>query len=556
MFDVVIKNGRIVDGSGLPGWNGSVAIADGRIAAVSGAIAGPARQVIDARGAVIAPGFIDPHTHFDAQLLWDGQARPALEHGVTTIVPGNCSLSLAPLKVADRRQLVGMFRQIEELPDAAFEEGFTWSWESFDGYLDAIRARLGINVAPLVGHSVLRLWVMGAASQQRAANSEEIRQMQNLLRACLDAGAVGLSTSFVDVDEHLQPVPSRWAHVEELEALAAVLGEHGRMLQVVPEFYNTDITIARVDQLADYSLNYGIPTTFSPLFDSVATPNNVTRVLRRVEEQFARGARVWPQVQTRPIDISFCFGLPSLFFGRLPRWFRVMRLRTDEKLQALRDPDTVAKLLDDAGPDGGAAVFGRLRIRSVPGGDLALVGRLLVDVAGERGITPARCLIELSLEHDLEAHFVAADMGHDVAARVGPMLAHPFVHIGASDGGAHIASFATYGDTGYLFSKFVREAHSLSLEAAVKKITSDTASIWGLNMRGLLRRGYAADVVVFDPNTIARADEVAVHDVPGGGMRYIRGARGVQSVLVNGELAFSAASGYTDARSGEIAPLN
>jgi len=449
-----------------------------------------------------------------------------------------------------------MFRQIEELPDAAFDEGFTWTWESFAGYLDAIRGQLGINVSPLVGHSVLRLWVMGAASQQRAATPDETRQMQNLLRGCLDAGAVGLSTSFVDIDEHLQPVPSRWAHVEELEALAAVLGEHGRMLQVVPEFYNTDITIARVDQLAEYSLKYGIPTTFSPLFDSVATPNNVSRVLNRVEEQFARGARVWPQMQTRPIDISFCFKLPSLYFGRLPRWFRIMRLALDDKRAALRDPATVTKMIEDAGPDGGAAVFGRLRIRSVPNGDATLVGRTLMDVARERGITPAQCLIDVSLEHDLEAHFVAADMGHDVAARVGPMLAHPLVHIGASDGGAHIASFATYGDTGYLFSKFVREAHSLSLESAVKKITSDTASIWGMNMRGLLRRGYAADVVVFDPATIARAEEVAVHDVPGGGMRYVRGAHGIRNVLVNGELAYSAAAGYSDARSGTIAPLN
>jgi len=197
-----------------------------------------------------------------------------------------------------------------------------------------------------------------------------------------------------------------------------------------------------------------------------------------------------------------------------------------------------------------------LRIRSVPSGDRTLVGRTLLDVARQLGITPARCLIDLSLEHHLEAHFVAEGMGHDVAARVGPMLAHPLVHIGASDGGAHIASFATYGDTGYLFSKYVREAHALSLEAAVKKITSDTASIWGLNMRGLLRRGYAADVVVFDPNTIARAEEVAVHDVPGGGMRYVRGAHGIQTVLVNGAVAYRSAAGYTSARSGEIAPLS
>src|SRR6185503_19376256 len=266
---------------------------------------GPARQTLDARGQVVAPGFIDPHTHFDVQLLWDGAARPALEHGVTCVVPGNCSLSLAPLKAADRKAVIGMFQQIEEMPPEAFTVAFDWTWEDFQGYRDAIEKGLSINVAPLVGHSMIRLWVMGPASQERASTPDEIARMQDLLRECLQAGAVGLSTSFVDMDEHGRPVPSRYDQVEELDALSAVLGEFGRMLQIVPEFYDTDLTIARIDQLAELSLKHGIPTTFSPVFDSTLTPNNVPRTLARVEEQFARGARVWPQMQTRPIDISF-----------------------------------------------------------------------------------------------------------------------------------------------------------------------------------------------------------------------------------------------------------
>jgi len=549
MFDILIRNARIVDGSGLPAFHGDVAIEAGRLRHVGGHLSAEARRTIDARGRVVAPGFIDPHTHFDAQLLWDGQARPALEHGVTTVVHGNCSLSLAPLKAAHRPKLVRMFQQIEEMPDAAFEGAFEWTWEGFDAYVDALRGRLALNVAPLAGHSPLRMWVMGEDAQKRAATPEETRAMQDVLRTCLEAGAVGLSTSYVDVDETLAPVPSRHAHFEELDALAAVLGEYGRMLQVVPEFYSTDITVARVDQLAELSLKHGIPTTFSPLFDSAATPTNVSRVLERVGEQVARGARVWPQVQTRPIDISFSFEIASLFFVTQPVWYMILRLPHEAKLAALREPATRASLIDAAEP-GGVSPWGNLRVRA--SADASLIGRTLADIAQERGSSPAAVLIDLSVEEDLGAHFIVARMGHDDPARVGPALADDLVHIGASDGGAHIQSFATYGDTGYLFSTFVRDGKYLSLEHAVRKITGDTARIWGIRDRGLLRPGMAADVVVFDPETIARGEELAAHDMPEGGMRYVRDARGVDTVIVNGEVTWSAADGYTPARPGEI----
>lgn len=550
MFDVIVRGGLVVDGSGAPGFTGDVAVKDGRIAAV-GQVSGEARHVIDATGRVVAPGFIDPHTHFDVQLLWDGAARPALEHGVTCVVPGNCSLSLAPLKAADRKRLVGMFQQIEEMPPEAFTTAFEWTWEDFAGYRAALEKSLSINVAPLVGHSVIRLWVMGPAAQERAATADEIAQMQDLLRECLEAGAVGLSTSFVDVDENGRPVPSRFAQFEELDALSAVLGEYGRMLQCVPEFYATDITIARIDQLAELSLKHNIPTTFSPLFDTSAVPDNAPRAIARVEEQFARGARVWPQMQTRPIDISFSLLRPSLFFARLPRWVRILRQPLAERLAALRDPETVAKMVSDLGPDGGEMMMGRLVVR---GGDAApaeLVGKTLSEVAEARGELPALALINLSLENGLDVAFLSASQGHQLTDRIGPMLAHPLVHIGASDGGAHLSSFSTYGDTGYLFSEFVRKAGALSLEQAVAKITGETADIWGLKDRGRLQPGLAADIVVFDADTIDRADELPVFDMPGDGMRYVRAAKGVETVLVNGEVAY-AAGAYTEAKSGVV----
>lgn len=553
MYDLVIRNADVIDGSGLPSFRADIAVADGRIAGIGRINAQGARE-IDAGGRVVAPGFIDPHTHFDAQLLWDGCARPALSHGVTTIVPGNCSLSLAPLRAEHRRKLVGMFNQIEEMPYRAFEEGVVWDWETFEEYITRIRKGLAINVAPLVGHSVLRLWVMGDAAMERTATQEEILAMQAVLRECLDAGAIGLSTSYVDMDETLLPVPSRYADAGEVDALASVLGEYGRILQIVPEFYDPDLTIARLDQLAELSLKHAIPTTFSPLFVNADNTDAVERVMARVDEQFARGARVWPQVQTRPIDISFSFAVPSLIFIRLPGWYRLMRFGSaDEIISALTCPERREKLIREATPMMG--LWSMLTLRFAQTADnQKYVGLNLAEIARMRGCTPLEAMIDLSVEERLDAHFMAAGMGHNSDDAVSSMLSHPRVHIGASDGGAHILSFSTYGDTGYLFSHFVRKLKKITLEEAVRKITSDTASIWGIPERGLIRKGYVADLVVFDPETIDRGEEIYVRDVPGDGRRYIRESRGIETVIVSGSIAWSQAEGYTGQASGEVLP--
>lgn len=554
MLDLIIRNGTIVDGSGTPGFAGDLGISNGRIVKI-GDIDETATAVLDATGKVVSPGFIDPHTHFDAQLLWDGRAKPAIEHGVTTVVPGNCSLSLAPLKAEHRTKLVGMFNQIEEMPLAAFDEGVQWDWESFPGYVERLQRNLSINVAPLVGHSMLRLWVMGDAAMQRVATAAEVAAMQDLLRECLEAGAVGLSTSFVDSDEKLQPVPSRYADTEELEALAAVLGEYGRMLQIVPEFYDTDLNIARIDQLADLSITHNIPTTFSPLFFNRGSDDGVARVMQRIDEQFARGARVWAQVQTRPIDISFCFAVPSLLFIGLRSWYPILRFGSVETIMAaFRDPDQRTKLVAEAQAARGS-MWASLILRQVQSdANQSLVGKTVGAIAEERGSTPLDVMIDLSLEENLQAHFILSNMGHNDDEKVGALLAHPKVHVGASDGGAHILSFATYGDTGYLFSNFVRAHPALTLEQAVRKITSETAEIWGIPERGLLKDGFVADVTVFDPDTIGRGEEYYVQDVPGNGSRYVRDGVGIDAVVIGGEIAYEAGTGYTESRSGRILP--
>lgn len=561
MLDLIIRGGTIVDGTGLPGYLGDVGIAGGRIVSVGRPLDGvEAARVVDATGRVVSPGFVDPHTHYDAQVCFDPFAFPAIEHGVTTIVTGNCSLSVAPVRAEHRDRFSKMFRLIEEMPEAAFSTGVDWRWgEGFDGMLDALRGNLALNLAPLVGHSVLRLYVMGDDAR-RAATPDEIRAMGDLLRACLDAGAVGLSTSYVDMEDDLLPVPSRWAEHDELRALCAVLGEQGRMLQIVHEFFDPGLTVSRVEMLGELSREFGIPTTLSPLFHTEAMPENTTVVLDAVAAEWAKGGRVWPQVQTRPIDISFTLDQRSIMFLIIPGWWPVLSLPTKaEKIAAFADPATRAKLIEglellasmrgsNFGPEN--YVIRQCALERNKG----LEGRTLGEVAAGRGTTPAELLIDLSLEEDLGTWFIRADIGHKDAEAVGALLRHPYVHIGASDGGAHVGSFATYGDTGILLGRYVRETGALRLEEAVKKITADTCAIWGLRDRGVLREGYAADVVVFDAGTVDRGPEIPSEDFPGDGIRWIRRQIGVDTVVVNGEITWTAADGYrAEARAGVIA---
>lgn len=558
-MDLVIRNGTIIDGTGLPGYLGDVGVDGGRIVSVGKPLPDGDRT-IDATGRVIAPGFVDPHTHLDAQLLFDPLVYPTIEHGITTVVTGNCSLSVAPVRAEHRDRFSQMFRLIEEMPEAAFDIGVDWRWgETFSGMIDELATDLAVNVAPLVGHSVLRLYVMGD-NARRAATPDEIAEMCDALRTCLDAGAVGLSTSYVDVEEDMLPVPCRFADHAELEALCAVLGERGRMLQIVHEFFDPDLTVSRVEMLGDLSRRFGIPTTLSPLFHSSAAPDSVDRVMAAVDREVAEGARVWPQVQTRPIDISWTLEQRSIMFLVIPGWWSVLSMpsKTD-KLEALADPKTRAKLV--AGLDAlAAAPRSNMRAADFVIREVALeknrhlVGKTVGDAAAERGLSPAEALIDLAVEEDLGTWFLRPNIGHIDADAVGGMLAHPLVHVGASDVGAHVGSFSTYGDIAYLFSQFVRGTGSLTLEQAVKKVTSDPCAIWGLADRGTLREGLAADIVVFDPATIDRGPEEASDDFPGAGQRWIRRSVGIDAVVVNGTVTWTAADGYADnARAGVIA---
>ncbi len=565
MLDLVVRNALVYDGSGMPPFRGEVGVKGGRVVRV-GRAPEQGHVELDAAGHAVAPGFIDVHTHFDAQVCWDGLAQPELEHGVTTVVTGNCSLTIAPLHAGQRDRLCRMFRQIEDLPMAAFEEGIDWQWESFSGWLGALRGKIGINLAPLVGHSALRMWVMGEDAFHREATADEVAAMQAALAECLDAGASGLSTSYIDVDDNFKPVPSRLASHDELRALSATLGAAGHgILQVVHEFYDTAKTVERVDMLADLSLEYGIPTTLAPLFHNPRAPEMVPTVLGRIEEQAGRGARVWPQVQTRPIDINFRLRERNFMLAALPAWGRVFSLPDlEQKIAAFSDPDTRAQLVSEAMPGGDHPELAALRrrldhayVRGVARPENRdLVGRRLSELADERGTTAVDVMIDIALSEDLQTEFKNDGLGHIDVGPVGEMLAHPNVLIGASDAGAHVQAFATYGDTGYLFSQFVRSAGVMRTEQAVRRLTLEPALAWGLRDRGLLNPGYAADLVVFDPASIDRGEEVGASDLPGDGFRYIRHSVGVDTVIVNGHVTWSAEDGYAAARAGQVVSLS
>ncbi len=561
MLDLIIGNGTIVDGSGLPGYLGDIGISGNRIVSVGRSLAdAPSARRIDATGRVVTPGFIDPHTHIDAQVLFDPYAFPCIEHGITTAVTGNCSLSMAPVRTSQRDRFSAMFRLIEEMPAAAFDKGVDWRWgEGFGEMIDAVAADVALNIAPLVGHSVLRMFVMGD-DIRRPATNDEVAKMCSVLRACLEAGAVGLSTSYIDVEDDMRPVPCRWSQHSELEALCAVLGEFNRMLQVVHEFFDPELTVSRVEMMGELSRRFGIPTTLSPLFQSDAQPKAPGIVLAGVEREWARGGRVWPQVQTRPIDISWTLEHRSIMFLVIPGWWPILSMPSKaDKLAALKDPTTRQMLIGGldalAAMPGSRMNAGNFVIREVAlDQNRDLVGRTLGDVAADRGSTPAETLIDLAVEEELGTWFMRANTGHNDAKAVGDLLAHPYVHIGASDAGAHVGSFSTYGDTGHLFSQFVRGTGVLRMEEAVKRITADPARIWGLKDRGSLQEGFAADVVVFDPGTIDRGPEIASDDFPGDGIRWIRRSVGVDNVIVNGTETWSATDGYVaGARAGEIA---
>ncbi len=551
---LLIRNARIIDGTGAASAYGEVAVQDGTIAAVGAALSVASlpsgTREIDARGRALAPGFIDVHTHFDPQICWDRLATPMLEHGVTTVLMGNCSLSLAPVKQQDRRALAGMFKQIEDIPLSAFAEGVSWEWESYPEYLAYIRRDLGINVAGLVGHSALRSFVMGAAAQERAATDEETATMAGILADAIRGGAAGLSTSYVDIDEHMRPVPSRFATRDEIIALGKAMAAAGRgLIQTVPVFYNPPEQLQNIEEMGEISRATGLMCTVAPIVHA-AGQTLWSDSLAALEDQAKRGARLYGQSMPRTFDINIRLAESSFILLALPAWAELMRLPLPERLAGFRDPTRREDLRNQAvllGP----LLFVLTVGRTARPENKRFEGRLVADIATERGVTPADAMIDLACDDDLQTEFCMRNFVHVDPEGVTAILSHPRIHIGASDAGAHVAQFCGAGDTGYLLARWVRELKAFTLEQAIHRLTGELADAFGIRGRGRITPGWAADLVLFDPDTIDRGNEEFINDVPGGGNRYVRHATGIDAVVVNGAVTWEGGS-YTGARAGTI----
>ena len=546
---ILITNALIVDGSGAAPFEGSIAIENGKITGV-GDVSIEADQVIDAGGKAVAPGFIDIHTHYDPQICWDRLATPSIEHGCTTVVMGNCSLSVAPVKdkgAADK--LISMFRVIEDIGNATFDEGVPWSWESFPEYLDFVRDGLGINVGALVGHSTLRYYVMGEESQDRAATDEELDRMCTLLKEAMKAGAIGLSTSYVDVDENFKPVPSRLADYREKVALAKAMAETGRgIMQTVPNFIMPGEQIKCIEELADISKEAGIACTLAPIIYSPIS-DLWKESLEKLEEVNADGARVYGQSMPRPFDLNMRLSENSMLIMGMPTCAQHNKMPLDERQASYADTEKQDQLIAEMDQ---LPITANMWVGEVFTDEhKELEGKKVTDIAAEKGVPVGRVVLDLANADGLQTEFQVKGAIHGDEDYVSQILDHPLCHVGASDAGAHIAQFAGAGDTCHILSKYVRERGDMTLERAVYRMTHEVAEAWGIQDRGLLKEGMAADVVIFDPATIDRGEEVFVHDVPGDANRYVRHPEGVDTVLINGAIAHTNGA-YTGATVGQI----
>ena len=550
-YDLLIKNGSVIDGTGSATKQADLGIKDGIIVSI-GQIEGDALETIDAKDLVVSPGFIDIHTHFDPQLCWDGHATPSIEHGITTVVTGNCSLSLAPIKgKEDADKIVSMFGVIEDIKKTTFDEAVPFSWQSFPEYLDHIRPKLGINVGALIGHSAIRLFVMGPESQEREATQEEISKMCEIVREAMRAGALGISSSYVDIDENGDPVPSRFAGFDEKVALAQAMGESGRGIwQVVPYFPDMKQQLDNIRELGDISLAANVPCSLQPVLSSPTSPN-AEELIEALEKEQARGARVFGQTMPRCFDLNMRLSETSMLLYALPRWKKIMDLPREQRLEQFKaQKSELVNEMKDAKGMSGSIPF--LKVGSVKSDEnQRYQGQYLGAIAQEENKELGEVILDLSIRDNLDTEFQLQNVINADKQAVAKIVSHPLCHFGASDAGAHITQFCGTGDTSHLLQHYVRETSTFSLEEAIHKMTGELAVDWGLADRGTLEEGKAADIVIFNSETVSVGKEEFVDDFPGEARRYVRKSEGYDVVIVNGAIAYQDGR-YTETLNGRV----
>ncbi len=535
-YDLVIKNGMVVDGSGFSRYRADVAVKDGTIVEI-GKIRGAAAATIDADGLFVAPGVIDTHTHYDAQPFWDKLCTSSVWHGVTTVLMGNCGLTLAPLRPEHRETMLATFCCVEDLPVRSLASVLPWNWETFGEYLDAIDHGLGLNLMPLVGHNPLRLSAMDQAAWDRAATPDEIAHMQRLLRESLEAGAWGWSTT--DSPTHAgpagQPVPTRLAADEERVALGRTLGEFNRgIIEILPKGAGKPST-TDLDHLRDVAVTSGRPVFFLS-FDANARPY--------VEKAAREGAQMYNLLRAIPFNPRFTMK-KTTFFHNLDVWDVVMHMRVPERLAALADPERRARMREQAlkpqrrrpGVPGRLVPWRSIFVRKVSlAKNQALVDRNLMDLAEQQGRHVADVMLDLALEEGLDTEFQLMTRSAEEEVQIAEMVKAGHALPSQSDAGAHLnTNFCTAGESSYVLGQWVRDRELLSLEDAIRRLTFQPARIMGLRDRGLVREGLAADLMVFDLSSIGVKEDEVTHDGPSGTPRRVQGAEGVHHVIVGGQ---------------------
>jgi N-acyl-D-aspartate/D-glutamate deacylase len=532
-YDLKITGGTLIDGTGAPGVRADLGIRSGRVVAL-GAAAGAAAQTIDAEGRVVAPGFVDIHTHYDAQVLWDRMLSISPWHGVTTVVMGNCGFGVAPTRPEHRGLILRTLEKVEGMSLEALETGLgtDWPFETFPQYLDAVERRgMAINAAAFVGHTPVRLYVMGEAATERPATGDEIERMCAIVRDAALAGAAGFATS--KAPTHVgyagKPVPSRVAELDEIRALADALGETDRgVLQatVGPGLF--------FDQFAELTRSSGRPLTWTALLAGMLGPGSHRMLLERSIELVRQGYPVIPQVSCRPLMFDFDFEQPFAFES-LPFFNPVSAADHDGKLRIYKDPAFRQTFKDTFGSPMAGPFMNpgdRLWVSFCPT-DPSLEERPLCDVARELGADVVDCMLDLALASNLKTRFRMAIVNFDEDA-VGELLADPHTVLGLSDAGAHASQLCDACFSTHLLGHWVREKGVLSLEQAVRLLTSRPAEVLSLSDRGRLAVGAPADVVVFDPRTVGASKLRRVYDLPAHAERLIADASGISAVIVNG----------------------
>ncbi len=536
MFDLVIKDAEIFDGSGAQAVRGDVGVTGGKIAAI-GPKLGAAKQTMNADGRALAPGIIDGHTHYDAQITWDPFVDPSPALGVTTTVLGNCGFTIAPCKPADRDITMRHLTHVEGMSLEALRSGINWGFESFPQYLDMLEKQgVGPNVACFSGHSSVRTWVMGAEATERAATDDEIAKMAALVREAMKAGAVGFASSTAEAHngEGGTPMPSRLAEDKELRALVRAMGEGGRGVYMLTKGSKT--TIPYLEEIA---AEVKRPVVIAALFHSNTNPSASFTWLNQVNEARARGHRLVAQTSCCPLSMDFTFKSPYLFES-MQAWKPAMAAHDPQELKKIySDAAWRASVRKELEERRGRLLFNSewnklFVVEAAKEENRGLEGATLDVLAKQAGKDPLDYILDFALSENLDTQFVA-QLLHNDDTEVGKILADPNTHISLSDAGAHLTFFCDAGFGLHLMGHWSRDLGVMDLPQAVHRLTGQPAKLFSIEGRGLLKGGYAADLMLFDPKTVDRGPKRRAHDLPAGAARLTGSAVGLHGVWINGQ---------------------